>query len=251
MTFDCRRAALVPETILLELHRYFEKQGTPQLQSLIGQNVPPETLADEMGKLLTEWPLLIVFDNFESQLDERREFINEDLRVFLTTLVRATTTGSRLLFTTRYLFDLGGERLGNLQELPLGDLSRAEALMLMQKLPRHSPAGRPRRLPCAGANSVGAACLQITAEHGMAAPSERPSHCILSSHPLQGRSDGATVKANSRRSTDRPRLRSLELGIVFTPKGLRRSAQGCCTRLPWETRDDAQPQRGYGSVPHS
>ena len=135
MSFDCRRAALAPETILLELHRYFATQGMPQLQSLIGQNVPPETLAAEIAKLLTEWPLLIVFDNFESQLDERREFINEDLRVFLATLVRATATGTRFLFTTRYLFDLDSERLDSLQELPLGDLSRPEAMMLMQKLP--------------------------------------------------------------------------------------------------------------------
>ena len=41
------------------------------------------------------------------------------------------------------------------------------------------------------------------------------------------------------------------LAILFSPRrGLRRSARGCCTRLPWETDDDAQPQRGYGSVPH-
>jgi tetratricopeptide (TPR) repeat protein/CHAT domain-containing protein len=135
MSFDCRRASLAPETILLELHRYFAMQGMPQLQSLIGQNVPPQTVADEIARMLTQWPLLIVFDNFESQLDEKREIANEDLRVFLTTLVRVTATGSRFLFTTRYLFDLDGERLGNLQELPLGDLSRPEALMLMQKLP--------------------------------------------------------------------------------------------------------------------
>ena len=38
MSFDCRRAALAPETILLELHRYFAAQGMPQLQALIGQN---------------------------------------------------------------------------------------------------------------------------------------------------------------------------------------------------------------------
>jgi tetratricopeptide (TPR) repeat protein/CHAT domain-containing protein len=138
MSFDCRRAALAPETILLELHRYFATQGMPQLQSLIGQNAPPETLANEIAQFLmqlTEWPLLIVFDNFESQLDEQREFFNKDLRVFLTALIRATATGCRFLFTTRYLFDLDGERLDNLQELPLGDLSRPEALMLMQKLP--------------------------------------------------------------------------------------------------------------------
>lgn len=135
MSFDCRRAALAPETILLELSRYFATQEMPQLQSLIGQNVPPETLADEIAKLLTKWPLLVVFDNFESQLDERRAFLNDDLRVFLTTLVRATATGSRFLFTTRYLFNPDGEQLDDLQELPLGDLSRPEALMLMQKLP--------------------------------------------------------------------------------------------------------------------
>ncbi len=135
MSFDCRRAALAPEMILLELHRYFAAQGMPQLQSLIGQSVPPETLADEIARRLTQWPLLIVFDGFETQLDERREIANADMRVFLTTLVRATATGSRFLFTTRYLFDLDGKSLGNLLELPLSDLSRPEALMLMQKLP--------------------------------------------------------------------------------------------------------------------
>lgn len=146
MSFDCRRAALAPETILLELHRYFATQGMPQLQSLIGQNVPPETLADEIAKLLVQWPLLIVFDNFESQLDEQRAFLNEDLRVFLTTLLRATATGSRFLFTTRVLFDLDDERLGDLQELPLGDLSRPEALMLMQKLPNLAQAALRHKL---------------------------------------------------------------------------------------------------------
>ncbi|MBL8171722.1 MAG: tetratricopeptide repeat protein, partial [Acidobacteria bacterium] len=146
MSFDCRRAALAPETILLELHRYFAAQGKPQLQSLIGQNVPPETLADEIAKLLTEWPLLVVFDNFESQLDERRAFLNEDLRIFLAKLLRVTATGSRFLFTTRVLFDLDCERLGNVQELPLGDLSRAEALMLMQKLPNLAQATHRHKL---------------------------------------------------------------------------------------------------------
>lgn len=149
MSFDCRRAALAPETILLELHRYFATQGMPQLQSLIGHNVPPERLAEEIAQVLmqlTEWPLLIVFDNFESQLDERRAFLNEDLRVFLTTLLRATAAGSRFLFTTRVLFDLDGERLGNLQQLPLGDLSRPEALMLMQKLPNLAQAAHRDKL---------------------------------------------------------------------------------------------------------
>lgn len=135
MSFDCRRAVLAPETILLELHRYFEKQGKPQLQALIGQNVPPETLATEIAKLMMQWPLLVVFDNFESLIHDHREIANRDLQVFLATLVRVTASSSRFLFTTRYLFDIDDRRLGHIQELPLGDLSRAEALMLMQKLP--------------------------------------------------------------------------------------------------------------------
>lgn len=49
--------------------------------------------------------------------------------------MKATTVGSRFLFTSRYLFDLDEMRLGNIQSLPLGDLSRPEALNLMQKLP--------------------------------------------------------------------------------------------------------------------
>jgi tetratricopeptide (TPR) repeat protein/CHAT domain-containing protein len=132
MSFDCRRAALAPETILLELHRYFAMQGMPQLQPLIGRNVPPEKLAHEIARRLTDWPLLIVFDNFEMQLDEHRAIASEHLHVFLMTLVRTTETGSRFLFTTRHLFDLdGGQRV----QLSLSDLSRPEALMLMQKLP--------------------------------------------------------------------------------------------------------------------
>ena len=149
MSFDCRRAALAPETILLELHRYFATQGMPQLQPLIGQNVPPETLAEEIAQvlmLLTERPLLIVFDNFESQLDERREFINQDLCIFLTRLLRVTAKGSRFLFTTRYLFDLDGEQPSYLLHLPLADLSRAEALMLMQKLPNLAQAAHRDKL---------------------------------------------------------------------------------------------------------
>ncbi|MFN7999567.1 MAG: hypothetical protein U0X75_00955 [Acidobacteriota bacterium] len=119
------------------------------LQPLIGQNVPPETLAEEIAQvlmLLTERPLLIVFDNFESQLDERREFINQDLCIFLTRLLRVTAKGSRFLFTTRYLFDLDGEQPSYLLHLPLADLSRAEALMLMQKLPNLAQAAHRDKL---------------------------------------------------------------------------------------------------------
>jgi len=135
MSFDCRRAALQPETILIELHRCLEQRGVPDLQSLLGQSLPPETLADSISLVTTEWPMLIVFDNFETLLNEHREISSVDLDTFLNALMRSSATGCQLIFTSRYMFNLRGERPDNLRELPLSGLSRAEALMLMQKLP--------------------------------------------------------------------------------------------------------------------
>jgi hypothetical protein len=132
------RRNLAPEVIVRDLHRYFEYQGNKVLQLLVNQPLPPEFLANHLAQVLCQWPLLLLFDNFESQL-ERKDSIfqirDENLRVFLTTLVKATATGSHFIFTSRYLFDLDARRLGTIQELPLGDLSRPEALSLMQKLP--------------------------------------------------------------------------------------------------------------------
>ena len=43
----------------------------------------------------------------------------------------------------------------------------------------------------------------------------------------------------------------LEFGhFVFTPKGFYRSAQGCCTRLPWETDDDPPNPNGVMAQSH-
>jgi hypothetical protein len=82
--------------------------------------------------------LLVIFDNFESQLDDRTDgtfhIADQNLRRFLSTLVKATATGSRFLFTSRYLFDLD-DRLADIFSLPLGDLSRPEAFNLMLRLP--------------------------------------------------------------------------------------------------------------------
>ena len=152
--FDCTRGGLAPETIVLELHRYFERQGVTALLPLLHQSIPPEQLANFLAQVLSQWPLLLIFDNFESQLTTDHGQLTTDhgsrdthfiadsnLRVFLTTLIKATATGSRFLFTCRYRFDLDEKRLADLQELPLGELSRPEALGLMQKLPHLSAAG--------------------------------------------------------------------------------------------------------------
>ena len=147
--FDCSSGALSPERILLDLHRFLERQGIRALESLIHQPLPPEELANYLAQVLSQWPLLLIFDSFESHLKrEGSEFQIADLalRAFVTTLVKATATGTKFLFTSRYLFDLDKRRVGAIQELALGDLSRPEALGLMQKLPRLATASYEEKL---------------------------------------------------------------------------------------------------------
>jgi tetratricopeptide (TPR) repeat protein/CHAT domain-containing protein len=137
-TFDCSGGQLAPERVLLELHRYFEWQGVKALERFVHQSIEPEMLAQITAKLLMQWPLLLIFDNFESQLEARPEggfrITDENQQRFLATLVKSTVAGSRFLFTSRYLFELD-ERLADILSLPLDDLSQPEAFNLMLRLP--------------------------------------------------------------------------------------------------------------------
>jgi len=137
-SFDCAGATLAPERVLLELHRYFALQGAGALERFIGQPLEPEVLAQIVGQLLAQWPLLLIFDNFETQLARTEagfRIADEGLRRFLAALVKATATNTKFVFTCRFLFELD-ERLGDVASLPLGDLSRPEAFSVMLKLPR-------------------------------------------------------------------------------------------------------------------
>ncbi|MGA1840641.1 MAG: CHAT domain-containing protein [bacterium] len=152
--FDCRSGTLAPDTILLELHRFLELQGIKSLEGLIHLSLPPEQLASYVSQVLSEWPLLIIFDNFEEQLKEEQlkekdgshHIADDNLRAFLMTLIKTTAKGSRFLFTTRYLFDIDEKRIGTINHIPLHDLSRPEALGLMQKLPHLAQADYPDKL---------------------------------------------------------------------------------------------------------
>jgi tetratricopeptide (TPR) repeat protein len=147
--FDCSSGTLSPERVLLELLRYFNIQDKFPAQylkflaDLLHQSLPPEMLANYLAEVLKHWAVLLIFDNFETHLERSEtEFIirDKDLRTFISNLVKGTATGSHFLFTSRYLFDVDARRLGNIQSVPLDDLSRVEALSLMQKLPRLSEA---------------------------------------------------------------------------------------------------------------
>ncbi|HEY0003856.1 MAG TPA: tetratricopeptide repeat protein [Pyrinomonadaceae bacterium] len=147
--FDCSSGTLTPETVMIKLSQYFSSQGLKALEQLLYQNLPPDFLASYLAQVLSQWSLLLIFDNFESQLertDTGFQIADENLRTFITTLVKTTATGSHFLFTSRYLFELDDRRLGNIQSLPLEDLSRPEALSLMQKLQHLSAASYEEKL---------------------------------------------------------------------------------------------------------
>lgn len=135
--FDCSGGTLAPETILIKLNQYFGQQGIKTLEQLLYQNLPADFLANHLAQVLSQWPLLLIFDNFENQLerrDDKFEIADEILRTFITTLIKATATKTHFLFTSRYYFEIDDRRLGAIHALPLEDLSRPEALSLMQKL---------------------------------------------------------------------------------------------------------------------
>jgi tetratricopeptide (TPR) repeat protein len=147
--FDCTSRALTPETVMIKLNQYFATQGVNALEQLLFQNLPADVLASYLAQVLSQWSLLLIFDNFESQLehtDDGFRIADENLRTFVTTLVKTTATGSHFLFTSRYLFELDDKRLGNIQSLPLEDLSRPEALSLMQKLQHLATASHAEKL---------------------------------------------------------------------------------------------------------
>jgi tetratricopeptide (TPR) repeat protein len=142
--FDCSSGTLTPRTVMLELHRFLAAQGVNALEQLLYQYLQPELMATSLAQVLSQWSVLLIFDNFESQLESTNEgfrIADKNLRTFVTLLVKTTAERSHFLFTSRYLFDLDDKRLGNIQSLPLQDLSRPEGLSLMHRLQHLAPAG--------------------------------------------------------------------------------------------------------------
>ena len=88
--FDCTSGTLAPERIVLELRHYFEQLGVQALQPLAQQSMPPERIATFLAQVLCQWPLLLIFDNFETQLTTvsgKHQIADEDLRAFFRSLL--------------------------------------------------------------------------------------------------------------------------------------------------------------------
>ncbi|MDQ1355118.1 MAG: hypothetical protein QG657_5428, partial [Acidobacteriota bacterium] len=167
--FDCRGGALSPDVILLRLHRLLESKGIKVLEQLMHRFLPAEELGGYLGQVLSQVSLLVIFDNFETQLSEvfgetkvfggagtvlqkgscppeAKEtkavhiIRDQNLKTFLEVLVRTTAERSCFLFTSRYWFDIDEKRVGPIRYMALNDISRPEALGLMQHLPSLSAA---------------------------------------------------------------------------------------------------------------
>ena len=153
--FDCRGGALSPDVILLRLHRVLESRGINVLEQLMNRFFAAEELGGYLGQVLSQVSLLVIFDNFETQLSEvfggagtffqkgscppeakvSHIIRDQNLKTFLEVLVRTTAERSCFLFTSRYWFDIDEKRVGPIRYMALNDLSRPEALGLMQHLP--------------------------------------------------------------------------------------------------------------------
>lgn len=158
--FDCRGVALSPDVILLRFHRVLEGKGIKVLEQLMHRFFPAEELGAYVGQVLSQVSLLVIFDNFETQLSEilgspetlsqkgfwppeakvNHTIRDQNLKTFLEVLVRTTAERSCFLFTSRYWFDIDEKRVGPIRYMALNDLSRPEALGLMQHLPSLSAA---------------------------------------------------------------------------------------------------------------
>lgn len=154
--FDCSAGILSPDQIVVELHHFLKFNNIDALQEVVYAPIPPVQKATYLAQVLTQVPLLLIFDNMESLLDKetKRTITDHDLAIFLRTLINTTTHGTRFLFTSRYTFRLlEDEQHGDtvpvtahrLQQayhaINLNDLSRPEAIQIMNKFPSLSSAG--------------------------------------------------------------------------------------------------------------
>jgi tetratricopeptide (TPR) repeat protein len=98
---------------------------------------PKETWQNRLNLLIRQvfanLPLVFLLDNFEDNLDDERQ-VGGDLADLLAQWIEQPGK-SRLLFTTRYPFELPNDAAARLDELHVGPLSPAETRKLMLRLP--------------------------------------------------------------------------------------------------------------------
>ena len=136
--FECREG-LTAEEVLMQLNEFFKRNSIDALDQACTASIPMATKMDYLAQVLSQFKLLLIFDNFESLLSvekDSREITDVELKKALKVLVNQCKNGTRFLFTCRYTFNLTDGRLTNVfDEINLGELSRPEAIMVMNRFP--------------------------------------------------------------------------------------------------------------------
>ena len=145
-----------PEDILSELNAFLNLAGINAFNQVIHAPVKLEAKTGAMAQILTQVPLLLIFDNFEDVLSKGQavregqlrapssrvggglgrgptdEIADPALAEFFEQLVKSVAQGSRFLFTTRYDFDPARGRLtGEIEHISLGELPLPMAVQCM------------------------------------------------------------------------------------------------------------------------
>ena len=153
-------ASARPEDILSELNGFLNRAGVNAFNQVIHAPMKLEAKTGAMAQILTQVPLLLIFDNFEDVLRKGRavrvapsptlpqfwgreqvtgpagekadEIADPALAEFFEQLVKSVAQGSRFIFTTRYDFDPARGRLtGEIEHLSLGELPFPMAVQCM------------------------------------------------------------------------------------------------------------------------
>lgn len=139
LVVKCNEISL-PADVLGKVASFWQGQGVrghaEAAMLLLDSAKPMADRARQAGQMVATRHYLLVFDNFESLLTEGGQVEDADLRSFFQALL-GVQWRSTLLFTARFPCDLFTDRpAGTWADVDLPGLTRRQALMLMNNLPR-------------------------------------------------------------------------------------------------------------------
>jgi tetratricopeptide (TPR) repeat protein len=136
-----------PEDILSELNAFLNIAGVDRMNKVLHAQVTLAAKTAVLAQILTQFPLLVIFDNCEDVLTAGKaaqngadsgqskdvfEIADLDLRQFFEQLVNSVANGTRFLFTTRYDFSPTRQRLtAEIDHIALGEMPFSNAVQAM------------------------------------------------------------------------------------------------------------------------
>ena len=129
------------EQILIELGAFLTANGDQTFDQTLRTDAPLRLKLAALVQALEKGPYLIIFDNFESLLDDNLRVADEGVRGLLETLLNSLRR-SRVMVTCRFDFEFTRDRKsqGRIERVALDDLTVREAFWLMGHMPHLSQA---------------------------------------------------------------------------------------------------------------